>query len=307
MVAVVYHAPRLWHAYAAGLVGLLGLAALAVKSAGPGAPTWPDAASLVAGCAVFGLFAALWLTAYVLRTRRLLLESLRERALTAERESEHLNQLALADERAAIARELHDVVAHSLAVMIVQADGAGYAVHKSPDKAQASLRTIAAVGREALEDMHRIVDVLRGTGTEQDAEDRRRVSLERLEPLADQARQAGLEVDLTTTSPLTELTGAEQLTIVRIVQEGLTNVLRHAGPGTRVRVSVTFGDDGAVVEMIDNGGRTPAPRVGTDRVGAGLAGMRERVTSHGGSFEAGPHLGVGWRVKARIPLKGARP
>ncbi|GLY29933.1 sensor histidine kinase [Kineosporia sp. NBRC 101731] len=303
MVTVVYHAPRLRHAYLAGLLWLLGLAALTVRSAWPLTTVRPDGPEIAYSIAVLGLFTAVWLTPYVLRTRRLLVSSLQERALTAEREREHLNEIALADERAAIARELHDVVAHSLAVMIVQADGAGYALRSSPDKAEASLRTIAAVGREALDDMHRIVDVLRGSGKEQD-DDRRRVSLERLGPLTDQARQAGLEVDLAMTSPMVELTEGEQLTIVRIVQEGLTNVLRHAGPGTRVRVSVTFGDDGAVVELTDNGGRVGTPRVDTGRSGTGLAGMQERIASHGGSFEAGPHAGVGWRVTARMPVRG---
>jgi signal transduction histidine kinase len=251
--------------------------------------------------------AALWLTAYVLRTRRLHVAVLRERAATAERERDHLARLAAAEERAAIARELHDVVAHSLAVVIVQADGAGYALDSDPEQARTALHTIAATGRDALQDMRRIVDVLRGSGDDDTAQDdRRRVGLAHLEPLVDRAAAAGLTVDLRADGLPEDLSPALELTLFRLVQEGLTNVLRHAGPGAAVTVTLAVTDGTAVVEVVDDGngrlasGAAPAAGPG----GNGLVGMRERVAVHGGRVTAGPRLGPGWHVRAELPLKG---
>jgi signal transduction histidine kinase len=182
LYAVVKYARSVWLAYLAGAVAALGVALLvAARGFGSG---WETEATMYAA-----ICAAVWLTAYVLRTRRLYVESLEARAATAERERDHLAQLAAADERAGIARELHDVVAHSLAVMIVQADGAAYTLDRQRQLAREALDTIASTGRDALEDMRRIVGVLRGT-TPADDDERRRITLDQLDVLVDRAAVA---------------------------------------------------------------------------------------------------------------------
>jgi signal transduction histidine kinase len=312
MIAVVSHASRLWTAYLAGLIVLVGLTLLGVRSGLLGSPAdRAEGADPVLDVTILGLIAASWLTALVLRTRRLLVATLRERAATVERERDHLNRLAAADERAAIARELHDVVAHSLAVMILQADGAGYVVADDVSKAQAALRTIADTGREALADMHGIVDVLRGTSAEAGSEpERQPVGLEQLRPLIERAESAGLKVSLTMDSDLPVLAAAEQLTIVRLVQESLTNVLRHAGPNAKVRVGLTFAADAATVEVSDDGAASLSAAVDGAAIGrphgSGLIGMRERVGTHRGAFSAGPNVDrPGWTMRAVIPVRRA--
>ena len=327
MVAVVSHAQQSWATYLAGLVVLAGLVLIGLRGSLIADLQEHSASGLIEYAAVLAGFSALWLTAFVLRTRRLLVAGLRERAATAERERDQLNRLALADERAGIARELHDVVAHSLAVMILQADGAGYVVVQDVAKAQNALRTIADTGREALEDMHRIVDVLRGTAPgalsgdpDSPGPDRRRITLEQLRPLVERAGSAGLNVSLSMDEPPSTLTAAEELTLVRLAQESLTNVLRHAGPGAPVEVSLRFTADTATLEVSDRGtGRTGGPpaRSGPVRAGSGLIGMRERVSAHGGTFVAGPgrqtgdpgtaglrtEVETGWTIRATIPVR----
>ncbi|MEU6256702.1 histidine kinase [Streptomyces sp. NPDC047043] len=307
MVSVVTHARPMWHSYAAGAVVLVGIA---VQS-GLGLPGSRGSVEvdLVTLASYSGLGAALWLTAMVLRTRRLYVASLEERAATAEREREHLVQIAAAEERAEIARELHDVVAHSLAVMILQADGAGYVLESDPDKAGSALKAIGDTGRDALEDMHRIVRVLRtGRGSGQDEApdvDRRRVSLDDLETVAERARAAGLDVDLDIEGDRRGLSTADELTVLRVVQESLTNVLRHAGPGAQVAITLRFDRDVVVIRVLDDGAGKLAGAGGADRVsgGNGLVGMRERVEVSGGKFTAGPRLGAGWQVDAELPVR----
>ncbi|MGP4049990.1 sensor histidine kinase [Streptomyces sp. 2A115] len=310
MVSVVTHARPMWHAYTAGAVVLLGVAvAFGGFSPFGGRDT---AGSFVQFVAVGGLCAAVWLTAVVLRTRRLYVASLEARAATAEREREHLVRLAAAEERAEIARELHDVVAHSLAVMILQADGAGYALKSDPDKAVSALKAIGDTGRDALEDMHGIVRVLRGgrasgQGEAPDADaGRRRVSLDDLETVAERARAAGLKVDLAVEGERGGLSTTDELTVLRVVQESLTNVLRHAGPGAQVAITLRFDKDAVLISVVDDGaGKLAGSQAAADRVsgGNGLVGMRERVEVSGGSFTAGPRLGAGWQVDAELPIK----
>jgi signal transduction histidine kinase len=304
-VAVVSHTEQMWKAYAAGGVVVLGVAMTYWDVSSVTSPSGQD--SLIEGLTAAGLCAGVWLTAYVLRTRRLYVAVLEERAVTAEREREHLTRLAAAEERAQIARDLHDVVAHSLSVMIVQADGASYAIEADRDKAQQALRTIADTGRDALEDMHHIVKVLRG-GREPGGEDRRRVSLDHLEPLVERARTAGLEVDLSIGDKPAGLSNAGELTLFRIVQEGMTNALRHAGPGARVAVTLTFDEDSATLEVVDDGAGKRAgsgSEVALGSGGNGLIGMREQVDGHGGRFSAGPRLGPGWQIRVELPVRAA--
>jgi signal transduction histidine kinase len=303
MLAVVTHSPGQRAVYLSGLVvvaGVLVVAAVRIEADWPGSfLDYPYLAEQGAGLAAIG---ALWLVAYVLRTNRERGVVLAERAATAERERDHLARLAAADERAFIARELHDVVAHSLAVMIAQADGARYVLDTDTERARKAMGTVAGTGREALDDMHRIVAVLRGTGGEEDAEDRRRRGLGQLGTVVDRARAAGLDVESHIEGDAGRLSPAEELTVFRIAQESLTNALRHAGPGTRVTVALVVEPGRAMLEVSDDGtGQAPDSAGG----GNGLLGMRERVAVHGGELSAGPGPDGGWSVRAMIPVKEA--
>ncbi|MFI6279233.1 sensor histidine kinase [Streptomyces sp. NPDC050988] len=305
MVTVVSHTEQIWKAYAAGGISVVGILLLFGGMADFTSEAGRD--GLDEALAVAGACAAVWVTSYMMRTRRLYVGVLEERAATAERERAHLAQIAAAEERAEIARELHDVVAHSLAVMIVQADGASYAIVADQDRARTAMQTIAGIGRDALEDMRRIVEVLRGTkgADAEDDSDRRRVGLAHLEPLVERARVAGLQVELRIEGERQGLSAADELTLFRIAQESMTNALRHAGPSAQVSVTLRFDDGTAVLEVVDDGagklaGSAPVvPGSG----GNGLVGMRERVEVHGGRFTAGPRLGPGWQVRVELPVR----
>lgn len=443
MVAVVTHCARPWHAWAAGALVLAGDAVLAAHWA------LAETDAAVLGVGDFGEYivvalgcVALWLTAYLLRARKVHAAAAEERALIAERERDHLTRLAVADERAAIARELHDVVAHSLAVMTVQADGASYLVDRDPGRVREALQTIAGTGREALDDMRQIVAVLRGTEAVRDGSGaapgtagsgdpraegpgsgtvglfpasgaagsvpgagatgagtrgsdpgswtagagtggsvpgsgaagagttgsdpgsgwggagagggegraleavgmtRRPVGLDQLEALVGRAREAGVAVDLRIEGKPDGVSAAHELTIFRLVQESLTNTIRHAGPTAKATVDLRFRADAAVLSVSDDGGGSADLRSGSAVAAAGgrsglaaaggrpgsavtggrpasgwpgtaagpagghgLIGMRERVTVHGGDFHAGPREGSGWQVTAVIPVRAAR-
>nr|WP_169745071.1 sensor histidine kinase [Cryptosporangium arvum] len=246
-----------------------------------------------AGCA------AVWLLAYVLRANRERGAVLAERAATAERERDHLARLAAADERASIARELHDVVADSLAVMIAQADGASYAIEKDAGRAREAMRTVAGTGRDALEDMRRIVAVLRGTGEPDPS--RRPAGVAELAALVERSRAAGLDVRLSV-GAVGAVSPAVQLTVYRVVREALTNVLRHAGPSPHVDVDLTRAAGRLIVEVTDDG---TDDGVGEEPGGNGLIGMRERVAVHGGEFAAGPRTGGGCRCRTAWRRPGA--
>jgi signal transduction histidine kinase len=309
MYSVVKYGRHRWHGLLAAVPVVIGAVIevgrhFAKTAAGDPWRAWGESLFFI-----LGLCAAVWLTAYTLRIRRLHVLGLEERAATAEREREHLATIAVAEERATIARELHDVVAHSMAVMIVQADGASYALDQDPEQARVAIKQVAATGRDALEDMRRLVGVLRGAGADSDAEagvaDRRRAGLDQLATLTDRACSAGLRVTVAEDERPPALPAAVELTVFRIVQEALTNVLRHAGPGARVALFLRYrpGVAGGVVgiEVTDDGGGLLATESVTASSGHGLVGMRERVAVHGGTFAAGPKLGGGWSVTAEVP------
>ncbi|NUR72369.1 MAG: sensor histidine kinase [Hamadaea sp.] len=243
-----------------------------------------------------GICGGVWLMAYTVRQRAIYVAGLEERAASLERERAHLARIAVADERAVIARELHDVVAHSLAVMVVQADGGRYALDADPEKSRQAMATVAETGRAALEDMRRLVGVLRGSADS--PQSRRRITLAELDPLVAGARSAGLTVRVENTVGAVD-SPALELAVYRIVQEGLTNVMRHAGPDAQVDLDLRRDGDEIVVHLTDNG------RGGPCVDGHGLTGMRERVSVHGGSLHAGPRLAGGWEVRACLPLPEA--
>ncbi|MGW4231398.1 sensor histidine kinase [Streptomyces sp. NPDC004980] len=306
MMSVIHHSRTTWLPYLTGGVVLLAAAAGSVGVQAPGIEPFVDLESLLV---FWGLTLTVWLTAFALHTRRLYAESQAARALHVEREQEQRVRLAAALERAEIARELHDVVAHSLAVMILQADGAESVLRKSPDMAQSALKTIATTGRDAIDDMHRIVRVLReGHPDSPDSADsgpaRRLVTLDEIKVVAERARAAGLTVDVSVEVGEGRLSPAEEMTAFRIVQECLTNVLRHAGAGAGVDIRLHEEQGTLLIGVVDDGAGTLAGRgIGGRSGGNGLVGMRERVELAGGSFEAGPRLGSGWHVRASIPTR----
>ncbi|MER7420103.1 histidine kinase [Micromonospora peucetia] len=266
---------------------------------------------------------AVWLVGLNVRTRRFYVLSLEERAATLEREREAEARAAVAGERTRIARELHDVVAHSMAVMIVQADGARFTLDRDPETARQAVKVVADTGRQALEEMRRLVGVLRepsapdagagpgaagepgGAGMTADPE-HRRLALAELPALLDRFRAAGLQVRHTVTGEPAQLPPGLELTVYRVVQEGLTNALKHAGVGAGVEVTLAHADDAVVVRVVDDGrGRPPVSPAPSG--GHGLVGMRERVGVYDGSLTAGPRLAGGWQVEARLPLPSTSP
>jgi signal transduction histidine kinase len=253
----------------------------------------PDLASF-ASASVFVV--AIWITGIYSNTRRRYLESLEERAERAEHERDQQARLAAAAERARIARELHDVVAHNVSVIIVQADGAGYAIDTDPEQARKAMQAVSATGRRALAEMRRMVGVLRTDGAPEEYAPQ--PSLSQLDDLVAQVCSSGLPVDLRVTGVPQELPEGEQLTVYRIVQEALTNTLKHGGPGSRATVEMEYGVRELLLRVTDDGRGAAAPgREG----GHGLVGMRERVAMFGGTVEATPLTGGGFRVTARLP------
>jgi signal transduction histidine kinase len=314
MMSVVHHSRTAWMPYLAGAVVLLAAAAGTAGTPALGNGSSVDFEALLV---FWGLTLTVWLTAFALHTRRLYAESQAARARHVEREQEQRVRLAAARERAEIARELHDVVAHSLAVMILQADGAESVLRKSPEMARSALKTIAATGRDAIDDMHRVVRVLREGNPDSDGSDgsdgsdltdggppRRLVTLDEIKVVAERARAAGLSVDVSVEVGEGRLSPAEEMAAFRIVQECLTNVLRHAGAGAGVVIRLHEEQGTLLISVVDDGAGALSGRgVGGHSGGNGLVGMRERAELAGGSFEAGPRLGNGWRVRASIPTR----
>lgn len=236
-----------------------------------------------------------WVLARVVYRQRALAGALAERASELEREREEKARLAVALERARIARELHDVVTHNVSVMVLQAGVERRVLGDASESAREVLRTIEQTGRDTLVELRRLLGVLRRS------DDRSALapqpSLDGLDELIEQARDAGLSVGLRIQGAQAALPAGVELSAYRIVQEALTNVLRHAGPA-RAEVVVRYGTADLELEVSDDG---RGPRNGADP-GHGLLGMRERVALHGGVFEAESRNGGGFRVYARLPL-----
>lgn len=233
------------------------------------------------------------------------LRSLRERNALLAASRDRQAELATAQERARIARELHDIVAHSLAVIVVQADGAVAASALKPELAPRALATIAETSREALAEMRSLVAVLRSGSAPAAAPDGYRPppGLADLDELVGQVRRAGVRVELRRSGPEPTLPAQTGLTVYRVVQESLTNVMKHAGPAATAVVLLTTTPDLLRVEITDDG-RGAANSLGADSgaTGNGLAGMRERLALVRGTLAAGPRTGGGFRVVAEIPL-----
>ncbi len=241
----------------------------------------------------WGIIGGAWGLGYALRGRRQQVEELADRSARLEREREHRARAAVAAERGRIARELHDVVAHSLSVMVVQAQAADRVLEGEQPSAREAMRSVHATGRQALVEMRRLVGLLREST---ELELAPQPGLGRLDELVEQMRAAGMPVELTIEGDQRALTPGVDLSAYRIVQEALTNVLKHAGDA-RAQVAVRFGVDEVELEVVDDG-RGPHHAANG---GHGLVGMSERVALYGGTLDYGAHDGRGFRVRARLP------
>jgi signal transduction histidine kinase len=260
---------------------------------------WFDAifvSGMVAAALGLGLYFA---------ARRAYLAELHDRAERLERERDQQAALAAAAERARIAREMHDVVAHHLTVMTTLAEAAVAASASSPEKATDVMRSVAVTGRRALADTRRLLGVLRerdgtGAGTS-GAEALQPVpDLSQLDALIEQVRSAGLDTALELHGQAPDVPAGVQLAVYRLVQEALTNTLKHGGAGARASVRLSFEPGELRVDVNDDGAGSAAPAAAG--VGGGLPGMRERVHAYGGDVQAGPRQPAGWAVTARLPL-----
>ena len=258
---------------------------------------WFDAifvSGMVAAALGLGLYFA---------ARRAYLAELQDRAERLERERDQQAALAAAGERARIAREMHDIVAHHLTVMTTLAEAAVAASASSPEKATDVMRSVAVTGRRALADTRRLLGVLRereGTGAGSAEALQPVPDLSQLDALIEQVRSAGLDTALELHGQAPDVPAGVQLAVYRLVQEALTNTLKHGGAGARASVRLSFEPGELRVDVNDDGAGSAAPTAAG--VGGGLPGMRERVRAYGGDVQTGPRQPAGWAVSARLPL-----
>jgi signal transduction histidine kinase len=271
-------------------------------------PTLDSMYTLGATAAVFAGPALLaWLLGDSMQWRRGYYRGLEERAARLERERDAQAQIAAAAERARIARELHDVVAHNVSVMVVQADGAAFAFETSPEKTRQALTAISRTGRQALAEMRSLLGVLR-SADDHGAELAPQPGVEQLAGLLAQTRAAGVPVSFSVEGVPRPLPPGAALTAYRIVQESLTNARKHGGPTVTAAVTLRFCEEQLVIKVTDDGRRRAADDVADlrgDGLGHGLIGMRQRADVYGGTVTAGPRPGAGWRVTATLPLPAA--
>lgn len=251
-------------------------------------------------------FVLAWVLGDSMRTRRAYWAQLEERATRLEKEREQQSRMAVVAERARIARELHDVVAHNVSVMVVQADGAAYVLDASPEQAKQALETISGTGRQALAEMRRLLGVLRTEEGSGGGEYVPQPDVEQIGDLVEQVRGAGLPVEFQVEGAPRPLPSGVELTAYRIVQEALTNTRKHGGPDAGASVRLTYFDDGLGL-LVEDDGRGAQQELyeagGADGMGHGLIGMRERVGMVGGTLDAGPRPGGGFRISVLLPIK----
>jgi len=257
--------------------------------------------------AVSGLAVAAAALGLMIRQRRELLISLRERAARLERERDQQATLGAAAERARIAREMHDIVSHNLTVMIALADGARYALEASPEQAAGAIERVSATGRQALTEMRRLLGVLRGEPAREPLAPQ--PTLERLDELIARVDAAGIPVTVDVDGDLQQLAPGVQLTVFRVAQEALTNTLKHAARPTTASVQLRCTAGRVELQVTNTGspgaaGDLPqAPLSSSD--GRGLLGMRERANLYDGELDVGPTEDGGWRVRLRLHTDAA--
>ncbi|WP_250573963.1 sensor histidine kinase [Nonomuraea sediminis] len=277
LCTVAAHRP--WrHTMIAALTLEAGILLAAARWAPPGQA--PFTAAALTAMSAAALTTGLWT-----RVRRAYVTSL-------ERDREQRARLAVAEERARMTRDVHDIVTHNLSVMVALADSAAHVQDRAPRQAAAAMEQVAETGRQALADMRRSL-----SAGEPDPLLHPAPGIAQLSPLADRMRAAGLPTRLSVTGDPTAIPAAAQLTIYRLAQEALTNTLKHA-PGATAEIRVHLTPQRAEVEVTDDG--HPQQEMAQGR---GLAGMRERVAAYGGTLHAGPVRGGGWRVAAGLDLK----
>jgi signal transduction histidine kinase len=242
-----------------------------------------------------------WVVGRVIRLGRERQSLLEDRARLLELQRDEKARAAVAEERRRIARELHDVVSHAISVVVLQARGGRRSLDGDPDDARGAFDTIERTSMQALGEMRRLLGVLRAE--EGEVPYLPQPSLERVDELADELRGSGLPVEVSIEGDRASLPPGVDVSAYRIVQEALTNALKHAGP-TEARVRIAYEDDAVVVEVVDEGGEPPVSGVGGS--GNGLVGIRERVALVGGEVQAGPRLSGGYAVRARLPYGSER-
>ncbi|WP_443056041.1 sensor histidine kinase [Streptomyces sp. NBC_00239] len=288
--------PTTWRVGLLTMTGLTGAAMLA------GPMPWYAQENL-------GLFAWTGMAAAAgdaVRSRRAFIDAIRERAERAERTRDEEARRRVAEERLRIARDLHDVVAHHIALVNVQAGVAAHVMDKRPDQAKEALAHVREASRSALGELRATVGLLRQSG-DPEAPTEPAPGLAVLDELVDTFRHAGLPVDVARDPGQPPLPAAADLAVYRVIQEALTNVRKHAGAGARAEVSVVRVGRALEVTVIDDGGTALAVPAPADPGGGhGLLGMRERAGALGGSCAAGPRYGGGWRVHAILPLDNVR-
>lgn len=313
--ALAAYAPR-WASISGFWLAIAGAAALIVRYRAMPALTSTDSAEeiqepaqplfqiVLAVTIFFGFIAAsvtaAWLLGAITRNRISQQRELREHAERLEIQQQQERDLAAADERARIAREMHDVVAHSLSVMITQADGARYASQNDPEVARRTLETIAETGRSSLHEMRRLLGVLHD---DSGAETRPMPTIADIPDLVDTVQLSGTRAKLTVSGDATRadrLTAGAQLVAYRVVQEALTNVLKHAGPRPQATVTLHWGERMLQLQIDDDGRGALSS---DDGAGNGLRGMRERLALYDGSVQAGPRAGGGFSVHATLPYE----
>jgi signal transduction histidine kinase len=292
IIAAAYSVAAHSDVQAAAAGGMAGLAALwaSVHLQGGGVGNYIFAGAIFAGA---------WVAGFLLRGRRLHTEALEERTVALEQEQEARARAAVAEERARIARDLHDAVAHSMSVIAVQAGAERLALPETATTTREVLLSIEETSRQALVEMRRLVEILRRDDEELALAPQ--PSLAHLELLVGQVREAGLPVKLTIEGDPTVLPPGVDLSAYRIVQEALTNALRHAGPA-QARVTIRYAPTQLELEISDDGA---GPTSCADESGHGLVGMRERVAVFGGELEAAPLLEGGYRLRATLPMRPA--
>jgi len=287
-------------AHAAAPATFLGPAAIALQVALVDVPRLRDGDPVDEVVPAWFILVGIWAFGRWMRRRARESLALTERAEAAERDLQEEAARAVAEERARIARELHDLVAHSMGVIVIQAQGASRALDTAPDQARAALASIETSGRTGMAEMRRLLGLL--TTTEGDAGTTPQPTLKEVPDLVARVREAGLQVDLTVEGTVRDLQPGIELTGYRVVQEAMTNVLKHAGKSA-VEVRLSYQPDCLEVEVRDRGSQgavaTPA-----ERGGHGLVGMRERVGLYGGTLHTGRRPDGGFAVHAHLPVDG---
>jgi signal transduction histidine kinase len=297
-LVILYSAASLTDMREGILAGLIAAAGITIYfTTDRGNPTLAQAVG------TYATYAVGWGLGMYARSRREYTNVVEERASLLERERGVRAREAVANERARIARELHDIVGHALNLIVIQAGGAQRVFQSKPELARNSLISIESTGRQALTDMERMLGMLRDTQAAGD-ELSPQPGLGDVERLAAQVSEAGLPVDVSVEGTPVELSSSVNLSAYRIIQEALTNALKHAGP-THARVKVRYASDSLELEITDDGRGTSEDRTDGGLGGRGLIGMKERVAVFGGELNFGPRPEGGFRVHVRLPIWGA--